>query len=365
MYKPGFASLPVLLLLTTLLMACLAGCGPAGEDGSTADTSALTRLDFNRFAVRANLPVYWVADSNGNGAVDPDEIASLRFYPQEGNWTEDGSFTPDFHQALNTLIQLSLDSDETAEGEPADAEAVRLRLVHADLDHGIPTLVHNDLGEMSEAHRTFVSHMLEATRLIDLLYFRMNGAEALASRLPADAASRSLFRRNRGPACLAPRTQNDPACSAIPGSPAMLSDLYPAALQEDAGFCESIESMPNATGLLSPFTVVRETDGALAAVSYTEEYKVEMDAIAAQLRAAAAAFGEQEEDALRTYLAAAAQAFTDNNWEPADEAWSRMNARNSAWYLRIAPDEVYWEPCASKAGLHVTLAVINTDSLKW
>ncbi len=362
MNKPVSTLLPVMFLLSTIPAAFLTGCGTSLESEPIADTSAVERLDFNRFAVRANLPVYWVADRNGNDAIDPDEVASLLFYPQEGRWTEDGSFTPEFHKALQEITRLSADKEA---GNVSAAEAARLRLVHADLDHGIPTLVHNDLREMSEAHRSFVSHILEATRMIDLLFSRLSGAEALAPQLPDDTASHSLFRRNWGPACLAPRTQNEPACSAIPGSPKMISDLYPKSLQSDEKFCETLEGMPNATELLSPFTVVREVDGALAALPYTEVYRVEMSAIAEQLRAAAASFGDQEEVALRAYLTAAAQAFLDNNWEPADEAWSRMNARNSAWYLRIAPDETYWEPCASKAGMHVTLALINTESLKW
>ena len=28
-----------------------------------------------------------------------------------------------------------------------------------------------------------------------------------------------------------------------------------------------------------------------------------------------------------------------------------MNAHNSKWYLRVAPDEIYWEPCAHEGGL--------------
>jgi hypothetical protein len=33
--------------------------------------------------------------------------------------------------------------------------------------------------------------------------------------------------------------------------------------------------------------------------------------------------------------------------------------------VRIAPDEVYWEPCAQKAGVHLTFARINQDSRAW
>jgi hypothetical protein len=68
---------------------------------------------------------------------------------------------------------------------------------------------------------------------------------------------------------------------------------------------------------------------------------------------------------LSVKLCAAAQSFTDNNWEPADEAWSKMNAQNSKWYVRVGPDEVYWEPCSQKAGMHLTFARINPDSLRW
>jgi hypothetical protein len=42
-----------------------------------------------------------------------------------------------------------------------------------------------------------------------------------------------------------------------------------------------------------------------------------------------------------------------------------MNVRNSRWYVRVAPDEVYWEPCSQKAGFHLTLALINRGSLEW
>ncbi len=52
----------------------------------------------------------------------------------------------------------------------------------------------------------------------------------------------------------------------------------------------------------------------------------------------------------RAGLRAAAQAFTDNDWDPADEAWAAMNARNSRWYVRVAPDgrtPGRWMPWAS------------------
>jgi len=90
-----------------------------------------------------------------------------------------------------------------------------------------------------------------------------------------------------------------------------------------------------------------------------------MKVISNHLRAAAEAITSSDETAFKAYLLATAQAFLDNNWEPADEAWAKMNAQNSKWYLRIGPDEVYFEPCNLKAGFHVSFARINQDSLRW
>src|SRR6476620_46419 len=42
-----------------------------------------------------------------------------------------------------------------------------------------------------------------------------------------------------------------------------------------------------------------------------------------------------------------------------------MGVLNSKFYLRIGPDETYFEPCSRKAGFHVSFARINQDSLEW
>lgn len=324
---------------------------------------ALGRLRFNQLAVRLDLPLFWAADKNKNHVVDPDEVKALLFYPSAGDWVENGKFTPAFDKAYREMVAL----DKAPLPSGSSEEAVRRRLVIEELDQGAPTLVYTNLTALSAPDKSFVRHILAATDDIDRLYAVQSGMAALESRVPKDQpASQSLMRRNWGPRCLAPKTENNPHCSAIPGAPKPLVDVYPAWIQAEPDFCKKLEKNPAATRLLTPFTVVRGKKGKLEPVPYSKAYSGKMHAVAKELDAAAQAISaDPNEAALEKYLVAAAKSFRTNNWEPADEAWSKMNARNSKWYVRVAPDEVYWDPCSHKAGFHLTFARINRDSLKW
>jgi hypothetical protein len=363
-----------------LLSALALGLAACGEEKAPAEAATkvekkveppkpvydeIERLRFNQLAVRLNLPLYWVADANENKAIDPGEVAALRFYPTKGEWVADGAFTAAFADAYAQLAALDK-APPVSPGVPIE-DQVRRQAVIEELDQGRPTLVLSDLAALTAEEKKLLAVLLDAGDLIDRLYARASGLSGLAEKIPADdVASRSLFRRNWGPECLFPKTERNPDCNAIPGGPEPKVDVYPAELQDDRGeFCKALEKRKNAKELLSPFTVVRGAGDALAAVPYSEAYREEMGAIAAKLDEAAAIVADPAEAALKTYLYAAAQAFRDNFWEPADEAWAKMNATNSKWYLRIAPDETYWEPCSQKAGFHMTLARINSESLAW
>ena len=224
--------------------------------------------------------------------------------------------------------------------------------------------------------------------LIEALYAKQEGTFAMRTKLAdLDPASKSLFFRNQGPKCEAPQTQGDPACSAVPDvAKGKLSGLYPAALLEKPKFCEELgkkdprddkDNKDKNKALMDPFTVVVEGEkkegdkpppsekkDAVKAVPYHEAFKTDVEAISGQLKAAAEALGDTE-PALKAYLLATAQSFMDDKWWPADEAWAKMNAKNSKYYLRVAADEVYREPCSTKALYHVSFGVINQGSLKW
>lgn len=325
----------------------------------------LDRSAYNRGAIRQNEPLYWVADQNKNGEVDPDEVVALQFFPTRRVWAKNGKFTEDFSE-LHRKITASL------EGVAAGPEGDRIKLVSGELDNASPALVYNDFRKGNAEEQAFVRRMLEVAARIDDLYAIQTGAHALASKVPADTPSQSLFRRNWGITCLTPGFDKNPACTAIPGATQRV-DVYPEELQKQEKFCEELEKNKGVKGLLDPFTVVRwggskpgeKPAEKLTAIPYSEAYKPQMKAVAEGLRAAASELKGDKEKALKTYLAAAAKSFESNDWLPADEAWSRMNAQNSSWYVRVGPDETYWEPCSHKAGFHLSFARINPASLRW
>jgi hypothetical protein len=368
-----------LLLLTLVLLTLVAAFSSACESGAplpppapppspppppapvvtatpVAPPPKLSRADFNRFAVRLNAPLFWAADTNGNGIPERDEVKTLLFYPS--------SAAVDLDRGIAAIV--AFDPTALPAGLAAD-ELTRRKLVADDLDQGAPSLIYTDLRGSSAADKALLRHMLAAARSLDDIYATVKGATALAARVSADdLASQSLFRRDWGPACAGARTPKDSTCSAIPGGAKATNDAYPAALQADRDFCSALQKRPDAKAAMSDhFAVVREKDGKLVSVPYTKAYAEPMRAIAAELHAAAVDETDAGEAALKAYLEAAAQSFTTNDWGPADEAWSRMNALNSRWYLRVAPDEVLADPCNVKAQFHLDLARIDQGSVRW
>ena len=322
------------------------GSGSAGSAAIVTD-KPVSRLDWNRIAVHLNMPVFWVEDANGDGKADDSELTTLEFYGQKA---------PSFDEARSKIAEAA---------KAPLPEDKRRQLVLQDLDAGRPTLVRNDFTKASDEDKTFVKNMLGIANLIDDLYDTTTGAKAVAKDVPPDLESQSLFRRNRGAKCVGPVTEKDPACTAIPGLAKQLVDIYPAELQASETFCKDLEARKDGSKLMGHFNVVRGSGDKLEAVPYNVAYKDQMKAISDALTAAANGIKDANEKPLVTYLQAAAAAFQSNNWDAADEGWAKMSVDNSKWYVRVAPDETYWEPCASKAGFHLTFAKINQGSKQW
>ncbi len=331
--------------------------GSAAPPAADRRFSDLDRATFNRTAARLNLPLYWARDADADGAIDPEELAGLLFFPTKPDAVRAGAFTESFAADYARIVAAS------KAPPPAGADAERIQLVQQELDQGSSVLVRTDLRGASADDKRFVKHMLEATDLVDQLYALQSGVTKLEAKVAADPASRSVFRRNWGPRCMTPKLEKQAGCTAAPGVTKQPVDVYPEDLQADDGFCKALEKLKTPKDLLAPFTVVRRKGKDLVAIPYTEAYGPQMKAIAAKLRVAAKELSDPKEGPMRAYLEAAATSFETNDWKPADEAWAKMNAKNSRYYLRIGPDETYWEPCSQKAGFHVSFARINTESL--
>ena len=378
-----FASL--VPLAAALLTACASGPGggstappppepsPPPPAASPAPVAALPtapkldrvpRTEWNRLAAELDLPLFWIADTNRSGAIDPDELAALWSTHKDATvWVKDGRFTSEFLAAYDAVAGAARGAGATP--PPDEAEKRRRAAVLAELRQGRPSLVRTDLRAAPAEDRALVGHILAAAAIVERIYAKQRGSFGMDGEIPAgDTASRKLFERNQGPWCEAPKTEKDPDCNALARRPPKISGLYPASLQKDPKFCQTLEARKDSKALLTPFTVVVEKGGALEAVPYHVAYKADMEAVSRELVAAAEALGPSEA-ALEAYLLADAQAFKDGSWEAADEAWAKMSSQNSKWYLRLGPDEVYFEPCSQKAGMHVSFARINQGSVAW
>lgn len=336
---------------------------------ATADAPApkptLSRGDFNRLAVHLALPVFWVEDKNGSGKPDADEIATLWGVAETPPvWAEGGKLTKAFQDAYEQVLALHTNGpkeDGLTAGEKARRAAVR-----TELDQGRPAVVRWDFRSAPEQDRAIVKHVMAAAKIVERIYAKQRGvADAERDLAPDDPASRMLFYRNQSPFCEQPKTESDASCSALPTRPKKVSGLYPASLQSDPKFCEALEKDKDSKALFFQFAAVAEKDGKLAAVPYNVVFKDDMAAASAELAKAADAIKSKDEAPFKEYLLATSRAFLDNEWVQADEAWVKMNVTNSKWFLRIGPDETYFEPCSRKAGFHVSFARVNQDSLAW
>ena len=328
------------------------------------DYSRVPRLDFNRLAVEHNLPFFWRSDLNADGTLQPNEFVvtwSHTAHTRAEFLDAAQHFTPAF-----AALYEQLSKPDVVDGfSPEELE--RRAAVRLELAQGRTTLVESDFSQRPAAEKKLVAHLLRVAVLIEQIYAKQKGTAGLEAKLDAsDPASAALFFRNQGPECAAPKTERDAHCHALPVAEKPISGLYPAGIQSDPKFCELLGKQKNKAELLDHFAVVVPGDapGAFKAVPYSKAYSSEMTAIATELDAAATDLGS-EEPALKTYLSAAAQSFRDNDWERANRAWVQMGSDNSKYYLRVGPDEVYYEPCAWKAGFALAFARINPDSVAW
>ena len=379
------AALSQAVLATCCMVACTSGslppeCVPVRKisTGSVKGLPVLSRDDFNRLAVAANQPLYWLLDDNEPGRLNPCELVVTGVGGDRSKWLKDGQFTPDFDEVYRWLV-----------------EARRQEAVAQELAQGRPTLVSTDLSKLSADEKEMVRRVLKAAELVDALHRMQRGSSGMEDSLhylrPDDQA---LFLRNNGPWCEAPATQSDPFCNASPDFVKQSYGAYPSGVEHELKLCETLAALPDGQILLDPYTVVRQDKGGkYYALPLHVAWNAEMKAVAEELRAASKAAEKVGEAAFAKYLDAAAVSFEpqDDDELPApgvdgaapdqkaiaaalkvaraardaaDEAWVAMNPMNSKYYLRIGADEVYWDLCQQKAGFHAGFALIDKSSLE-
>lgn len=348
---------PITALFSIVAIATPAVAAPPELQDSPYGLPALARSDFNRLAAVAGLPLFWRTDDKTPSRLDPDELAILGGTAKRKSWVlpngrnrpNNERFTKEFEEAYRQLVELR-----------------RLEAVRAELGQGRPTLVETDLGALASEDQTIVRSLERIAPLIDALYQKQQGSLGMIDRVPADdVASRALIARNQGPWCLAPLTQDDPFCNALADFSDTSTFSWPEGVEVDQAFCEKMAAEPNGKALIAPFTVVRKAKKGYRTEPYHQAYRDHAGPIAAALDATAALVKSSGEAPFKAYLEATAKAFRDDSWEAADEAWAAMSAENSKYYLRVGPDETYWDPCGVKAGYHMSFALVDTSALDW
>ncbi|MCC6809417.1 MAG: hypothetical protein IT381_18460 [Deltaproteobacteria bacterium] len=352
------------IAVIAVLLTRLAQAGPASQPATDNRARDRERQAFNAAAAELALPLFWTSDDNDK--LDPDELAHVLGVDatERTDWvTADGAYTALAKQAFSRIAR------HTKEGPDLGAtpeETARRKLVLEELRQAQPALIATDLRNASADERAFVKQMLVVAREVDALYGKQMGATELEPLLlKDDTLSRALFLRNHGPWCVQPATEKNKACNAIASLPAQTSALYPTALQTKSGFCEGLLKHQYARALSHPFSVVRGEGETLKPVPYHIVFANEMDAVSLALKKAAELIKDEAEAPLRAYLLAAAQAFRDNQWSAADDPWVKTGGGASKWYVRVAPDEAYADPCSRKAAFQLSFGRINERLIEW
>ena len=187
-----------------------------------------------------------------------------------------------------------------------------------------------DLSALTDNQRTMLSKLIEASKIMDNLFWQQAFGEDKAvflAKLP-EGKVRNFADINYGPW---DRLQGDESFLTGYSEKPLGAQFYPADMTK-AEF-EAAE-LADKAGLYS--IVRRDSEGKLHTVPYSVAYKTELEA-AAKLLTESALLAEDKEFA--NYLQMRAQALLTDNYQPSDFAWMAM--KNNPIELVIGPIETY------------------------
>lgn len=197
------------------------------------------------------------------------------------------------------------------------------------IDIYAPVRLEADLSGLSDAQRTMIARLIEASEIMDDLFWRQayGDRDALLASLKDDDVRR-FAEINYGPW---DRLAGDrPFVEGVSAKP-LGANFYPADMSREEF---DAWEQPGKRGL---YTLVRrDTQGNLVLVPYHEAYRAEL-ARAAELLREAADLAEIESFA--NYLRIRADAFLDSDYQPSDMAW--MDMKDNVIEVVIGPIESY------------------------
>lgn len=246
-----------------------------------------------------------------------------------------------------SLGLLCAATSATAHEPPAPAAATVAELTQM-AQRFSPAELRADTSKLSPGDKAAIVKLLEAAKLIDVLQLRQrwDKNEALWAALQNDSsplgkARQNAFWLNKGPWSVLDENKSflptELAGIKIPSQKPESGNFYPSGVSKQA-----IETWMQS---LSPtdkeqaqwfFTVIRSgTDGKFKIVKYSDEYKPELEKLAALLRQAAAS---TDNASLRKFLTLRADACLSNDYLPSDFAWMDLD---SPVDITIGPYETY------------------------
>ncbi|MES2077050.1 MAG: hypothetical protein V4462_15670 [Pseudomonadota bacterium] len=211
-----------------------------------------------------------------------------------------------------------------------------------------PVELKADTAKLSAGDKKAIAKLIEAAKIVDVLQLRQRWSqnEALWAALQKDTtplgkARLNYFWLNKGPwSILDGHDAFLPAQLAgiaIPAKKPEAGNFYPAGAGKEA-----LEAWMNALPAADKeqaqwfFTTIRnDADGKFKIVKYSDEYKAELEKLAALLREAAAA---TDNASLKKFLALRADAFLSNDYLASDFAWMDLDAPVD---ITIGPYETY------------------------
>lgn len=224
---------------------------------------------------------------------------------------------------------------DTSNGTTADAapQAAKLELLpeaQHRLDIYFPVDLTADLSHLSDNQKQVVSLLIDASKIMDELFWQQAFAGDKAEFLSqlSDSQVRQFAEINYGPW---DRLNNNQAfLSGVEDKPAG-ANFYPADMQK------SEFEQADFAGKIDLYTLVRRNDeGQLYAVPYHQAYRPQLDEAATILRQAAEL---AEDPGFKNYLEMRAEALLSNQYQASDFAW--MDMTDNAIDVVIGPIESY------------------------